>query len=107
MWRFRRTPLRTDSRSRPSSYTSAIGFGFLFDQSRSISGGSVTYTGADPTSFYVDSSGLYTDIPGATLTLTVQSATVGAAVSGTLQFNAGGTILTGTFIGTVNSVGEL
>jgi len=90
-----------------TSYTSAIGFGFLFDVSQSISGSSVTYTGADPTSFYVDSSGLYTDIPGATLTLTVQSATVGAAVSGTLQFNAGGTILTGTFIGTVNSVGEL
>ena len=90
-----------------TSYTSAIGFGFLFDQSQSISGGSVTYTGADPTSFYVDSSGLYTDIPGATLALTTQSATVGAAVSGTLQFNAGGAILTGTFTGTINSVGEL
>lgn len=84
---------------------SLTGITILFDQQGTASGTTLTYTGADPTSYYVTSSGsYYSDFTAATLSLTVPSPTVGATVSATLQFSASGTTFSGTFTGTISTV---
>jgi uncharacterized protein (TIGR03437 family) len=85
---------------------SVIEIMMLFDQQVSISGNTLTYSGVDPASAYLNIStgAFYTSFTAATLTLTVPSATVGATVTGVLTFTSSGTTLSGTFTGTISEV---
>jgi hypothetical protein len=79
----------------------------LFDELYSISGNTITYNGTDPVaSSFLNLSTLafYTSFTSATLSLTVPSPTVGAAVTGTLQFTSSGASLSGTITGTISTV---
>jgi hypothetical protein len=85
---------------------SPIEITMLFDQQSSVAGNTLTYSGVDASSSYLDTSttNLYLSFTSATLSLTVPSPTVGAAVSGALQFTSSGTTLSGTFTGTISTV---
>jgi hypothetical protein len=78
----------------------------LFNQKSSVSGNTLTYSGVDPSSSFVNTatSAFYFSITSATLSITVPSPTVGAAVTGVLQFTSSGTTLSGTITATIKTV---
>jgi len=78
----------------------------LFDEQYTVSGNTLTYSGADPASSFLNLStlALYTSFTSATLSLTVAEPTAGAAVTGTLQFTSSGTTLSGTISATISTV---
>jgi uncharacterized protein (TIGR03437 family) len=85
---------------------SLISLTMLFNEQSSVSGNTVTYSGVDPSSSFLNASTsvFYFSFSSATLSLTVQSPTVGASVTGTLQFTSSGATLSGIITGTINSV---
>jgi hypothetical protein len=89
-----------------NSSGSLIMLTMLFNEQSSVSGNTLTYSGVDPSSSFLNASTsvFYFSFSSATLSLTVQSPTVGAAITGTLQFTSSGTTLSGTITGTINSV---
>jgi streptogramin lyase len=84
----------------------AIEIDMLFDEQYSVSGGTLTYSGADPASSFLNLSTLafYTSFTSATLSLTIPEAAVGGAVTGALNFTSSGTTLSGTITGNISTV---
>jgi uncharacterized protein (TIGR03437 family) len=85
---------------------SLINLAILFNKQSSASGNTLTYVGADPSSFFINTSTseFYLSITSATLSITIPSPTVGATVTGTFKFTSSGTTLNGTITGSIRSV---
>jgi uncharacterized protein (TIGR03437 family) len=82
----------------------------LYDQQASqvsVSGDTVTYSGVDIGSVYLNNNStlvLDTSFTSSILSVTVPSALAGANISGMLTFTSSGATLTGTITGVINSV---